>query len=244
MLRRQEQPSDFTKRLEARTITTLERRGKYLMAMLDDDIVWVTHLGMSGRVEVETRDAERKPHTQVMVALDSGREFRLIDSRTFGFVVAYTPGELQRSSLGSLGPDALTALPRSRELAALLRGRRAPIKPLLLDQSIVAGLGNIYADESLYRARIAPARAGGTLRSEEVVRLRRAIVTTLNAALRHGGTSLDDLAYLLPDGRTGAFTARLAVYGRDGEPCRRCGREIRREVLRQRSAHWCPQCQT
>jgi formamidopyrimidine-DNA glycosylase len=244
MLRRQQQPSDFTHRLNGRTITELDRHGKYLMARLEGDIVWITHLGMSGRVEIANRDAERKPHTQVMVALDSGKEFRLIDPRTFGFVVAYTPDEIERSSLGRLGPDALTELPPSRELARRLAGRTASIKPLLLDQSILAGLGNIYADEALHRARLSPLRAGGSLTSEEVVRMRRAIVVTLDVALRHGGTSLKDLAYLLPDGRTGDFTANLAVYGRDGEACRRCGHEIRREVLRQRSVHWCAQCQT
>jgi formamidopyrimidine-DNA glycosylase len=244
MLRRQEQPTDFHNRLRGRRVHRLDRHGKFLLARLDDDLVWVTHLGMSGRVEIDDRDAVATPHTQVKVTLDSGTEFRLVDPRTFGFVVAYTLGELERSTLGRLGPDALTDLPRSRDLLDRLDGRTAPIKALLLDQSMVAGLGNIYADEVLYRARLSPLRPGGALSSDEVVRLRRAIVVTLSAALRHGGTSLDDLAYLLPDGRTGDFTARLSVYGRGDQPCRRCGHTIRREVLRQRSAHWCPQCQT
>jgi formamidopyrimidine-DNA glycosylase len=244
MLRRQEQPSDFGNRLEGSTITRLSRHGKFLQAWLDNDIVWVTHLGMSGRVEVAAHGAAQQPHTQVLVTLDSGEEFRLVDPRTFGFVVAYTPEELEGSSLGRLGPDALTDLPPSRKLGSRLAGRTAPIKPLLLDQSILAGLGNIYADEVLYRSRLSPFRPGGSLTASDVVRLRRSIVTTLDAALRHRGTSLDDLAYLLPDGRSGDFTARLAVYGREGEGCRRCGHEIDREVLRQRSTHWCPQCQT
>lgn len=243
MLRRQEQPSDFSRRLEHHTVTELGRHGKYLKALLDSDVVWVTHLGMSGRVEVADRDDALSPHTQVTVTLESGREFRLIDPRTFGFVVALTLDELERSTLGRLGPDALTQLPGSRELARGLSGRTAPIKPLLLDQSIVAGLGNIYADESLHRARLSPFRPGGTLTADEVVRLRRAIVVTLDAALYHGGTSLDDLAYLLPDGRAGAFTMRLAVYGREGASCRRCRGEIKRRMLRQRSTHWCPRCQ-
>jgi formamidopyrimidine-DNA glycosylase len=243
MLRRQEQPTDFARRLLDHKIEQLDRHGKYLLARLEDDIVWVTHLGMSGRVEVVRAIAEHRAHSQVEVALDSGYEFRLIDPRTFGFVAAYTRDELERSSLSRLGPDALTDLPRSSRLALLLEGRTAPIKALLLDQAIVAGLGNIYADEALYRARVSPLRPGGGLTFQEVVRLRRGIVTTLDAAIRHGGTSLDDLAYLLPDGRTGEFTARLAVYGREGERCRRCGSEISRQMLRQRSTHWCPQCQ-
>lgn len=244
MLRRQEQPTDFHSRLRGRRVQRLDRHGKFLLARLDDELVWVTHLGMSGRIEVRERESVLAPHTQVTVTLDRGKEIRLVDPRTFGFVVAYTAGELEHSTLSRLGPDALTDLPRSRELLNRLEGRTAPMKALLLDQSIVAGLGNIYADEVLFRARVSPLRPGGSLSSEEVVRLRRAIVVTLDAALRHGGTSLDDLAYLLPDGRTGDFTARLSVYGRDDHPCRRCGRPIHREVLRQRSTHWCPQCQT
>ena len=142
-----------------------------------------------------------------------------------------------------LGPDALTNLPRSPRLAESLRGRSAPIKALLLDQGIVAGLGNIYADEILHRAGIAPTRPGGSLHRDEVAALRSAVRPVLEAGLAAGGTSLDDLAYLLPDGRAGEYMARLAVYGRAGERCRRCGGTITSAVLRQRTAHWCPGCQ-
>jgi formamidopyrimidine-DNA glycosylase len=114
---------------------------------------------------------------------------------------------------------------------------------LLLDQTIIAGLGNIYADEALHRARVAPHRPAGRLDHDEVVRLRAAIKATLAAGLRWGGTSLDDLAYLLPDGRAGEFVGRLRAYGREGDPCLTCGAAIRREVLRQRSTFWCPSCQ-
>jgi len=243
MVRYHEQSFDFARRLRGSRITGLGRQGKYLKADLDNDIIWVTHLGMSGRVEIGSRDQPASPHANVRVVFDTGDEFRLVDPRTFGFVVGYTPEELLESPLSRLGPDALTDLPSSRQLSELLAGRRAPIKPLLLDQTVIAGLGNIYADESLHRARILPFRPAGSLRSEEIVKLRRSVVVTLDLALRHGGTSLSDLAYLLPDGRAGDFTARLAVYGRDGAPCRRCGAEIQHTVLRQRSTHWCPQCQ-
>jgi formamidopyrimidine-DNA glycosylase len=148
------------------------------------------------------------------------------------------------SVLGGLGPDALTDLPRSAALELALARRSAPIKALLLDQRIVAGLGNIYADEALHRARIDPRRPGGTLTAAEIGRLRTAIRITLAAGLRWGGTSLDDLAYLLPDGTAGEYTARLRAYGREDQPCRVCGTPIRRVMLRQRSTHWCPRCQT
>jgi formamidopyrimidine-DNA glycosylase len=114
---------------------------------------------------------------------------------------------------------------------------------LLLDQRILAGIGNIYADEILHRAKIHPLRPAGALDSGEVAALRRAVRPILSAGLRHGGTSLDDLAYLLPDGRAGTYTARLTVYGRKGEPCRRCGTPIERIVIAQRSSHFCPECQ-
>jgi formamidopyrimidine-DNA glycosylase len=244
MLRRQDRPVDFADRLVGRRITRLDRHGKFLLTRVSGDITWVTHLGMSGRVALAAPGEPEPPHTNVVVRLASGTEFRLVDPRTFGFVTAFTPDELEASSLGRLGPDALTDLPTSRRLGAALAGRRAPIKALLLDQAVIAGLGNIYADEALHRAGIAPFRSGDDLGSEELKRLRAAIKATLAAGLRHGGTSLDDLAYLLPDGRAGEYVARLRVYGREGAPCRRCGGEIRRRVLRQRSTHWCPRCQT
>ena len=243
MLRRQPRPVDFTDRLAGRRIERLGRHGKFLVFEVEGDVAWIVHLGMSGRVAVaDTGDIEA-PHTNVVVRLDSGREFRLIDPRTFGFVAAYTPEELAASSLGSLGPDAFTDLPSSRVIHQRLTGRTAPIKPLLLDQGVLAGLGNIYADEALHRAGIHPERPAGSLTLDEVKALRRAIKTTLEAGLRWGGTSLDDLAYLLPDGRAGEYVSRLRVYGREGEPCRRCGTPVERKMLRQRSTHWCPTCQ-
>ncbi len=243
MVRRQEHPDDFSARVTGRTIRRLRRHGKFLMADLSGDLVWVTHLGMSGRVSLARKGDPESPHTNVIVRVGGGVEMRLVDPRTFGFVVAYTPEELAASPLGRLGPDAYADLPRVAELARRLAGRTAPIKALLLDQNVVAGLGNIYADEALHRAGIAPERPAGSLTKEELGRLRRAIRVTLDAGLRWGGTSLDDLAYLLPDGRAGEFASRLRVYGKEGQPCPVCGTPIQRVVLRQRSTHWCPQCQ-
>ena len=248
MVRRQQNPLDFSVRLGGQRIHRLHRHGKFLMADVggapdDPAYIWVTHLGMSGRVQLADASEAVEPHTNVTVHLDSGREFRLIDPRTFGFVVAWTPEELAESTIGALGPDAFTELPRRHALVAALQGRSAPIKALLLDQRIVAGVGNIYADEALHRALISPHRPGGSLSSDEVGALRSGIKAALAAGLRWGGTSLDDLAYLLPDGRAGEFTSRLRAYGRDGEKCRRCGTVIHRDVIRQRSSFWCPGCQ-
>lgn len=244
MVRRQPRPADFDDRLAGRRLDRWGRHGKFLLAHLEGDITWVTHLGMSGRVSHVPSGSDEVAHTNVVVGFDDGTEFRLVDPRTFGFVVAYLPDELEEAVTGHLGPDALEGLPPARALGTMLQGRSAPIKALLLEQRFIAGVGNIYADEALHRASIAPTRPGGDLDGDEVIALRRSIRSALNAGLRWGGTSLDDLAYLLPDGRAGEFAARLSVYGREGERCRRCGGEIARTVIRQRSSFWCPSCQS
>lgn len=243
MLRRQPSIGDFLMRMDGATIGGVGRHGKFLLTELSGDTTWVTHLGMSGRMSIVRGDEPREPHTNVVVALDDGMSVRMVDPRTFGFVAALSEDEMDASSLAALGPDALTALPTGRALSTMLSGRRAPIKALLLDQRLLAGLGNIYADEALHRAGVSPLRPAGSIDPTGLRRLRSAIRKTLDAALADGGTSLDDLAYLLPDGRAGAFTKRLRVYGRAGEPCPRCGAAIRRDVIRGRSSSWCPGCQ-
>lgn len=241
MLRRQPHPADFANRLQNRTIRRLGRQGKFLLAEVGD-FTWVTHLGMSGRLQLADSAEPEAPHTNVVVRLRDS-EVRFVDPRTFGFVGAYTPGEID-GLLGQLGPDALDRPPRTKALVEALRGRRASIKSLLLNQRIMAGLGNIYADEVLWRAKIDPHREAGTLKIEEVRRLRDAVRPVLRLGLKHGGTSLNDLAYLLPDGRAGENLDRLRAYGREGQECVRCGGMIRRDVIGQRSSFWCPQCQT
>jgi formamidopyrimidine-DNA glycosylase len=234
---------DFAVRLAGRRVRGLARRGKYLLADVGAGLTWLTHLGMSGRVSVAAPGAPEAPHTSLVVGLRGGPEVRLIDPRTFGHSAVLTPGELAAAGPSRLGPDALEELPSTRWLAARLAGRTAPIKALLLDQRLLAGLGNIYADEVLYRARLRPDRRAGSLAHTEVAALRRSVRPVLEAGLRHGGTSLADLAYLLPDGRTGRFLPRLGAYGRAGRPCRRCGEPIVRLVLHGRSAFFCPGCQ-
>lgn len=243
MVRRQASPGDFVARIRGKTVRGLRRHGKFLLTDLSGDITWVTHLGMSGRISLAAAGDPEALHTNVLVRFGQGLELRFVDPRTFGFVVAYTPKELDASPLASLGPDALNDLPSTAQLAGSLTGRAAPIKALLLDQAVLAGVGNIYADEALFRAEIAPDRPGGSLDRNDIGRLRNGVRASLEAGLRWGGTSLDDLAYLLPDGRAGEFAARLSVYGRTDEPCPRCGTPIRQQVIRQRSAHWCPSCQ-
>ena len=243
MVRRQPRPADFAARLPGRRVHRLRRHGKFLLGDVGEDLVWVTHLGMSGRISLAAPGDEEAPHTNVVVRTTGGVEMRMVDPRTFGFVAVYTPDEYEGSPLSRLGPDALTGLPRAPQLASRLAGRTAPIKALLLDQGFLAGIGNIYADEILHRARIRPDREGGSLAGAEVKALRAAVRPVLDAGLRFGGTSLDDLGYLLPDGRAGEYTARLRAYGREDEPCPRCGTPIRRTVLRARSSFWCPHCQ-
>jgi formamidopyrimidine-DNA glycosylase len=242
MLRRQPRERDFADRLRGRTVRSLGRRGKFIFIDMEDDLTWVIHLGMSGRMEVRDPGDPEVPHTNVVVRT-AAKEIRLVDPRTFGFTAVLTPEEFDESPLAALGPDALTDLPGTAALAVRLADRRPAIKTLLLDQRVLAGLGNIYADEVLHRARVAPPRSGGSLLRDEVAAIRRSIRPVLEAGLKHGGTSLDDLAYLLPDGRAGEYAARLRVYGREGRPCYRCGGEIRRSVINQRSSFWCPSCQ-
>lgn len=241
MLRRQPRSRDFADRSVGRRVVALDRRGKFMLWRLDGDLTTVVHLGMSGRIRLADPTEPRDAHTNVVWSV-GGREVRLVDPRTFGFVACFTPEELDLA-LAGVGADALTGLPDTATLADLLADRRAPIKALLLDQRLVAGLGNIYADESLHRAGIDPRRPAGSLDRAEVTALRAAIPQVLDAALATGGTSLDDLAYLLPDGRAGEYVERLGVYGRTGAPCRRCGTAIERAVVAQRSTHWCPRCQ-
>ncbi len=243
MVRRHERPTDFVDRVTGRRVLRLGRRGKFLLADLEGDITWVTHLGMSGRMSINDAGDPELPHTNVIVGLDGGTQVRMVDPRTFGFVAAFTPDELAAAFDRRIGPDALDGLPTSARLRDLLAGRSAPIKALLLDQRIVSGLGNIYVDEVLHRARVRPERPAGDLDAEEVRAIRSAIRPVLAAGLRHGGTSLDDLAYLLPDGQAGEYTRLLAVYGREDEACRRCGGTIVRTVIRARSSFWCPGCQ-
>lgn len=230
-------------RLVGRMVSSVGRHGKFLVFGLDDGYTMVAHLGMSGRFSVTTPDEPEATHTHFVADLDDGTQIRFIDPRTFGFVAVYDEDEMAASGLVRLGPDAWDDPPGVDALARSLAGRKAPIKALLLDQGPLSGLGNIYADEVLFRAGVHPLTPAGEVSTGRLADLLDATRSVLGAAIESGGTTLDDLAYLLPDGRAGENLNRLAVYGREGEPCPRCGAEIRRVVVRARSTHFCPHCQ-
>lgn len=243
MARRNRRSSDIADRLVGRRIGRVGRRGKFLLIEVEGDLTWVIHLGMSGRMRIADSGDPLEPHAHLVVHTEEGSEIRFIDPRTFGFVAVFTPEELAADSLAGLGRDALDELPTGDELAGILAGRKASVKALLLDQRILAGLGNIYADEVLFRAGIRPDRPGGDVTRGEINALLAAIPEVLAAGIEMGGTSLDDLAYLLPDGRAGDYLDRLMVYGRTDEPCLTCGTPIERIVIAARSSHFCPHCQ-
>jgi len=243
MARRNRRSSDIADRLVGRRVGRVGRRGKFLLIEVEGDLTWVIHLGMSGRMRIADPGDPLEPHAHLVVHTEEGSEIRFIDPRTFGFVAVFTPEELAADSLAGLGRDALDELPGADELAGMLAGRKASVKALLLDQRLLAGLGNIYADEVLFRARIRPDRPGGDVTRIEINSLLAAIPEVLAAGIEVGGTSLDDLAYLLPDGRAGDYLDRLMVYGRTDEPCLVCGTPIERTVIAQRSSHFCPHCQ-
>lgn len=236
--------TEIEARLSGRRVADVGRHGKFLVVELDDGYTLVAHLGMSGRFSVAANNDELATHTHFVATLDDGVEIRFIDPRTFGFIAAFDEDELCDSGLSRIGPDAWLDPPDVPTFTRALSGRTAPIKALLLDQGPISGLGNIYADEVLALARIHPLLPGGDLASEEVMALLDAVQVVLAGAIESGGTTLDDLAYLLPDGQAGENLGRLEVYGRDGEPCNRCGTPIEKVAVRARSTHFCPSCQT
>jgi formamidopyrimidine-DNA glycosylase len=241
--RRQVGSSDVEDRLIGRWVVDTERIGKFLLLQMDRDLTWVIHLGMSGRIRLVPACESMERHTRFWADMNDGPAVRFIDPRTFGFVAVFTPGELARSSLAGLGPDAWENLPDVGFLWQKMRSRSVAVKTLLLDQRFLAGLGNIYADEVLHRSGIHPARRVGTLSKAEVTALHSQVSPVLAEGIRRGGTSLEDLAYLLPDGRAGGFLEFLRAYGREGLPCQSCHTPIRRMVIGSRSSFFCPRCQ-
>lgn len=234
-------PEEVASRLRGRRVVEVRRHGKFLEIALDDGQTMVSHLGMSGRWSVNGEEEVR--HTHFVTTLDDGSVVRFIDPRTFGFVAVYDEDDIGASGLSRLGPDAWADPPEPADLARRLEARKAPIKALLLDQGPISGLGNIYADEALHLSGIHPLTPGGELTNDDLERLLEAVREVLDSAITHGGTTLDDLAYLLPDGQAGDNMIRLRVYGREEEPCPTCGTPIQRIVVRARSTHFCPSCQ-
>ena len=194
---------------------------------------WIVHLGMTGRMVVSEPAAEVVKHTHLIAKLASGRELRFIDPRMFGKLSVYA---------GGFDPGGVEPLEVSEErFVALFHGRKTPIKSALLNQKLLRGVGNIYADESLFRAGIRPRRRAAAITREQLGKLHRAVREVLREAIRLGGSSISD--YVDADGEEGFFQLQHRVYGREGEPCLVCGRAIRRVVLTGRSSHYCSKCQ-
>jgi formamidopyrimidine-DNA glycosylase len=194
---------------------------------------------MTGRLYVEAREAPPSPYVRVSLELDDGRALRFLDARKFGRFVYSAEPEAQ---LAGLGPEPLDDAFTPASFHRALRARRRQIKPLLLDQAFVAGLGNIYVDEALHRARVHPLRLAHTVRAPQAAALHAAIRAVLTAAIERQGSSFDAF-YRTPEGLPGSYQHEFQVYGRAGEPCRRCGAVIRRLVVGQRGTHVCPRCQ-
>ena len=194
---------------------------------------WVVHLGMTGRLVVSDPSAESAKHTHLVATLASGRELRFVDPRMFGKLSVHTT---------AFDPGGVEPLEVSEEsFAGLFRGRKTPMKSALLNQKLVRGVGNIYADESLFRAGIRPRRRAAAVNRQELSRLYRSVQEVLREAIALGGSSISD--YVDAEGEEGFFQLEHRVYGREGEPCRVCGTAIRRIVLVGRSSHYCPRCQ-
>jgi formamidopyrimidine-DNA glycosylase len=234
---RRAMPVDLGQRLTGARVTGLRRRAKYGLIDTDRDDTLVFHLGMSGRWRVDPVELEK--HDHFIVETDEGRRVALNDARRFGSLDLVRTGELDDwPPFRALGPEPLDL--DARELKRRLAGRNAAIKLLLLDQRIVAGLGNIYVCEALYRAGIDPRRAGGSISLERLKRLVPAIHDVLAEAIEAGGSTLRDFAS--PEGELGYFSKSFAVYDREGRPCA-CGGKVRRIVQGGRSTFHCTKCQ-
>ena len=231
--------ADFPARLRGRRIVALERRGKYLLARLDDGAVWLVHLGMTGQLTLAPASRPDRAHDHVVIALDDGRLLTFNDARRFGRVAVVAAAALADEA--GDGIDPLTAAYNADALFALTRRRRTTIKAFLMDQRRVAGLGNIYVNEILFHAGIRPRRRAGRLARAECARLVASTRRVLWEAIRRGGSSISDYRDGL--GRSGEFQLRHHVYDRDAEPCRRCGASIRKRVHGGRSSFYCPRCQ-
>lgn len=228
--------------LEGERIARVERRGKYLIVRFESGRVLLVHLRMTGSFRSAPRGSlADDPHRRAILTMDNGSDVGYRDVRRFGTWELLEPGE-EESYLGvRLGPEPLERELSAARLAARLQGRRASLKAALLDQRTVAGLGNIYVDEALWRARLHPRRLAGSLDGEEVRRLHRAVRDALRLGIANQGSTLS--TYALPDGATGRMQDEFRVYGRGGEPCERCGTLLERLVVAGRGTTYCPRCQ-
>ena len=248
-------PDEIAATLEQTRISTVRRMGKHIVFELERNGAgpapslgkkakaknvrglksqWIVHLGMTGRMVVCDPDAEIVKHTHAIAKLGSGRELRFIDPRRFGRLSVHTEGEFEAGGVEPLEVE-------KDQFVALFRGRKTPIKSALLNQKLLRGVGNIYADESLFRAGLRPRRRASTITTAQLELLNKSVQKVLKEAIRLGGSSISD--YVDSDGEEGFFQLRHRVYGREGEPCLVCKTPIKRTVIAGRSSHYCPKCQ-
>jgi formamidopyrimidine-DNA glycosylase len=235
-------PADFEAALAGRSLDAVKRRGKYLWLSAGEDAL-LAHLGMSGQLVVGEPQRPLSPHVRIWFTFsDAGPDLRFTDQRTFGHMCVVPDGAELPAPIAHIAPDPFEPAFDPGALAQRLRKRRTGVKRALLDQSLISGVGNIYADEALWRAGLHWARPTETLNGPQVSRLLAAVREVLGEALHAGGTSFDRL-YVNVNGESGYFDRSLAVYGREGLPCPRCGTPIRRDPFMNRSAYSCPHCQ-
>jgi formamidopyrimidine-DNA glycosylase len=245
VIRRHGKRKDFTSRLVGRKLTKVERRGKYVLLHLDSGDALVTHFGMSGQFQRGNGRVVIEPHTHVVLTFQQGGDLRFIDPRTFGEMFVTTADELGKvKELQHIAIDPLDQVFTWPTFQYLLAQRGAKMKQLLMDQKFISGLGNIYSDEVLFAAGLRYDRLSDTLSSQEVRRLYRAIQETVQDAIKMRGTTLEDEAYVDLFGKPGEYQGELKVYGREGEPCRRCRTPIQTVKVSQRTSYFCPQCQS
>jgi formamidopyrimidine-DNA glycosylase len=235
-------PEGVAAELEDERIVSLDRRGKYLIFRFESGRVLLVHLRMTGSFRHEPAGAlEEDPHRRAVVRLDDGSDVAYRDVRRFGTWLMLEQGELEPYLAARVGHEPFAPAFTARALALRLAGRRAPVKAALLDQRSVAGLGNIYVDEALWRARIHPLRPAGELAAADARRLHRAIRATLERGIDRQGSTLR--TYRTPDGGRGSMQDEFKVYGREGEPCDRCGTPIEKTRAGGRGTWYCPRCQ-
>lgn len=241
ILQRPDDPAEFAAMLEGRTFTGAERRGKFIRLQLDG-LTLVSHLRMEGRYGLFREEEPVEPHTHVIFHFTDGTALRYKDVRQFGTMHVFASGEEWRHPpLNKLGIEPLSDEFTPEAFTAALRGRTTKIKPLLLNQEVIVGLGNIYVDEALHAAGIHPERTADSLKRAEKARLHASIVATLAAAVSAGGSSVK--SYVNGQGEMGMFQHELRAYGRTGEPCPACGSPIEKSVVGGRGTHTCPRCQ-
>ncbi len=235
-------PETFSRRLLGKSILAIRRRAKFIIFDLSERLWMLVHLRMTGRLELSAPNRPLNPHVHVVLDLDDGRRLVFQDTRKFGrFYLTSQPGSI----IGSIGPEPLGSGFSAKCLAKRLDGKRRQVKPLLLDQSILAGLGNIYVDEALWLARIHPLRSACSLSCKEIQSLHRAIRAVLRQGIRNAGTSLGRGKgnFISPQSDQGRNNNQLKVFRRTGRPCDRCGHRIERIIVGQRSTHICAKCQ-